>query len=663
MTVRTRPAAVAPQSPELNWHRIMRLGALGVVSDLRDRWHDPSLRNRPSLRALDPQPRRPVFIIGAPRSGTTFLGNCLGRLPGISYHFEPRLTKAAARCVYDGSWSTRRGAALFRLSYGSLLLATLDGGHRFAEKNPENSFLVPFLAAQFPDAQFVHIIRDGRDATVSHAEQPWLAAASATSGQRGAGGQLHGPSARWWVEPQRREEFSQVPDIVRSAWCWRRFTESALEGVAGLADRAAEVRYEGMVGNPAATADMLADFLDLSLAGRDRLHEGLTRVRTDSVGRWRRTLGQPELADVLAEIGPLLSRLGYAQLYGRQAPDQRRTLAMNSRSRQARPRLHDDAITLDGKTTPDAVPDTAMPTQRVWAEGEALGQFIYRGWRRRARLMARWGLLTAGRPLYWMRMMPSFLIAGAERCGTTSMFDVLRQHPAVFSSTLPRKEVHYFDHMYRHGAAWYQCHFPLIPRARLAVRGAGNPVAFEGTPNYMFHPLAPARIHRQLPDVRLLVMVRDPVERAYSAHAHQVGFGYETEPFERAVFELEDERLRGEEERIIADPSYYSFNHSHYTYRARGYYADQLERLEHLFGRDRIHVVDVGDFCASPEPVYEQILDFLHLPHRGLPVFRRQNVRPRSPMPASLRTTLEEHFRPHDERLAAWLGREPSWRR
>lgn len=312
MTVRSRPAAVAPQSPDLSWRQMIRLGVLGIASDIRDRRRDPALLNRPSARILDPRLRRPIFIIGAPRSGTTFLGNSLGRLPGISYHFEPRLTKAAARCVYDGSWSARRCGAVFRLSYGALLLATLGGGHRFAEKNPENSFLVPFLAAEFPDAQFVHIVRDGRDAAVSHAEQPWLTAASAASGRRGQSGQLHGPAPRWWVEPERREEFPVVTDIARSAWCWRRFTEAALDGVAGLAaGRAAEVRYEAMVTDPAATADRLADFLELSSADRAALHASLARARPDSVGRWRAALGEREIADMLAEIGPLLTRLDY----------------------------------------------------------------------------------------------------------------------------------------------------------------------------------------------------------------------------------------------------------------------------------------------------------------------------------------------------------------
>ena len=312
MSARARPASLVTQSPELTWPQIMRLGALGVASDIRDRRRDPALRNRLSAHALDPRLLRPIFIIGAPRSGTTFLGNSLGRLPEVSYHFEPRLTKAAARRVYDRSWSTRRGRLVFRVSYGMLLLAALDGGYRFAEKNPENSFLVPFLGAEFPDAQFVHIVRDGRDAAVSHAEQPWLSAASTASGQRGRGGQLHGPNARWWVEPERREEFRQVSDIVRSAWCWRRFTGAALEGLAGLTgSRAVEVRYEAMVSDPARTSDELAAFLELSPAGRAGLHTGLARARPNSVGRWRSALTGRELADVSAEVGPLLAYLGY----------------------------------------------------------------------------------------------------------------------------------------------------------------------------------------------------------------------------------------------------------------------------------------------------------------------------------------------------------------
>ena len=310
----------------------------------------------------------------------------------------------------------------------------------------------------------------------------------------------------------------------------------------------------------------------------------------------------------------------------------------------------------------EAAADT-RPEGRAWAAEGRLAEPAHKGWQLLGRKVARWGMMTAGRPVHGARMLPAFLIVGAERCGTTSMFHLLRQHPALFSATLPRKEVHYFDYKYHRGLAWYQCHFPLSVRARIvAGRVKAAPVAFEATPNYMFDANAPGRINRDLPGVKLLAMVRDPVERAYSAHAHQMGYGDETEPFERAL-ELEDSRLEGEVERILADPGYESFSFDHHTYRSRGHYADQLDHLAGVFGRDRVHVIDSGDFFTSPGPCYDQVLDFLGLPDRGRPAFRPQNARPRSPMPDSLRAALDEHFRPHDERLAVWLGHEPSWRR
>jgi len=303
------------------WPQLLQLGLIGIGVDFRYRLRNPALRKRPSARALDPRLHRPIFIIGAPRSGTTFLGDCIGRMPEVSYHFEPRLTKAIAGCAYDGSWSGRRSARTFRMSYSALLLAALHGGRRFAEKTPENSFLVPLLAGAFPDAQFVHIIRDGRDAAVSHAQKPWLTAAAARDGRRGPAGQLRGPYPRWWVEPDRREEFSAVPDIVRTAWCWRRFTEAGLDGLAGLADgRAMQVRYESVVSDPMGAATTLGEFLGTSAAGQQALRAGLARASSDSVGRWREALGEREIIQVEREIGPLLVQLGYLAGPGSDAP-------------------------------------------------------------------------------------------------------------------------------------------------------------------------------------------------------------------------------------------------------------------------------------------------------------------------------------------------------
>jgi hypothetical protein len=270
--------------------------------------------------------------------------------------------------------------------------------------------------------------------------------------------------------------------------------------------------------------------------------------------------------------------------------------------------------------------------------------------------------VTAGRFTSGARMLPGFLIVGAQRCGTTSMYRTLEQHPAVMTAVM-HKGVHYFDMNYGRGPDWYRAHFPLNLTARRRAPSAdAAAVTFESSPYYMFHPLAAARIARDLPDVKLVVLVRDPVERAYSAHAHELARGFETEPFERAL-ELENDRVEGEVERITAEANYLSHSHQHHAYRARGCYVDQLERLEKEFGGDRIHVVDSGDFFANPAATYDALLPFLGLPHRGYPAFERHNARPRSKMSEAIRRELDEHFEPYDERLTAWLGKTPSWRR
>ena len=322
----------------------------------------------------------------------------------------------------------------------------------------------------------------------------------------------------------------------------------------------------------------------------------------------------------------------------------------------------DDATGAGGRADHAAGHSDTGSGNPAWSGSGRLAPSVRPEWLRLTRKTAYRALVMAGWPIRRARMLPGFLIVGAERCGTTSMFHVLKQHPAVSGTALRKQEVHFFDVAYRRGLGWYQSQFPLRASARLAARGTGvAPVAFEASPYYMFHPLAPERIHRDLAGVKLLVLLRDPVERAYSAHANHVGHGLETESFERAL-ELEDSRLAGEAERIIADPGYNSYCHRHYSYRVRGHYIDQLEHLEAIFGRERLLVIDSDDFFADPGPAYDEVLEFLGLPACS-PAFTPQNARPRAPMPASVRAALEEHYRPYDERLAAWLGREPSWRR
>jgi Sulfotransferase domain len=260
---------------------------------------------------------------------------------------------------------------------------------------------------------------------------------------------------------------------------------------------------------------------------------------------------------------------------------------------------------------------------------------------------------TTGRISSGIRALPDFLLVGTQRGGTTSLFRALAAHPEIARPNF-HKGVHYFDVNYERGMGWYRGHFPLRRGSRQVFESAGY---------YMHHPLAPARIARDLPGVKLLVLLRDPVERAHSAHRHELARGFETETsFERALA-LEPERLDGEVDRMRREPGYVSHSHRHHSYLDRGHYAEQLQVLYDLVGRDRVHVTFAEDFFTEPEPGYDAIIDFLGLPRWRPSAFERHNARPGSPLPTALRDRLTEHFAPHDERLAALLGEVPPWRR
>ncbi|WP_017597073.1 sulfotransferase family protein, partial [Nocardiopsis lucentensis] len=257
------------------------------------------------------------------------------------------------------------------------------------------------------------------------------------------------------------------------------------------------------------------------------------------------------------------------------------------------------------------------------------------------------------------RALPDVLICGAQRSGTTSLFKSLARHPAVTGPTL-RKGVHFFDVGYSRGERWYRSCFPL--RASLRERrGRPRVRVMESSPYYLFHPLAAERIARTLPEVLVVVILRDPVERAYSAHAHESARGFESEPFARAI-DLEEGRLSGEEERLVADPLSYSFAHQHHAYLARGRYVEQLSRLERHLGRERIHVVDYADLFDGTARTLAGIERFLGIPSGPGTPPGRHNARRRSSMPEPLRAELTARFAESDARLAEWWGRTPSWR-
>ena len=274
------------------------------------------------------------------------------------------------------------------------------------------------------------------------------------------------------------------------------------------------------------------------------------------------------------------------------------------------------------------------------------------------------GTRSYGRLTAPARMTPSFLICGGQRCGTTSLYRALAAHPAVLKA-VPHKGVHYFDVSYDRGMGWYKGHFPMQRTAeKIRTRYGVEAQTFESSPYYMYHPQAAARIAADLPGAKLVVLVRDPVERAYSQHHHEVARGFEQERNFGNAVALEAARLHRQEHKLATDPAYYSFAHQHHAYRARGEYARYLSVMAQHVGRERIHVVESERFFTEPEQIYDEVCAFLGLPtDLGHPPFERHNARPRkSDMDPGLRQELTEHFAPHDDALITWLGRVPIWR-
>lgn len=264
------------------------------------------------------------------------------------------------------------------------------------------------------------------------------------------------------------------------------------------------------------------------------------------------------------------------------------------------------------------------------------------------------GALTAR-----FRVPPDMLVIGGQRCGTTSLFRALEQHPQVVRPTL-NKGINYFDLNYAKGPRWYAGHFPTALTARRRV-GTDRPfIAFEASGYYLFHPLAAERIARDLPDVKIVAMLREPVERAYSAWKHESARGFESESFDRAL-ELEEERTRGESERMASEPGYQSYSHRHHSYAARGDYVRLLQPYYDRLPSSQIHIVYSEAFFADPVTEFRALTDFLGVEHVTGLSFDQHNARRGGPMPERATQRLTARFEGQHASLEKLVGRRPPW--
>ncbi len=261
------------------------------------------------------------------------------------------------------------------------------------------------------------------------------------------------------------------------------------------------------------------------------------------------------------------------------------------------------------------------------------------------------------------RTLPDLLILGGQRCGTSSLYKYLGRHPNVVPSL--RKEVDYFTFEYWRGESWYRAHFPLNARRSLAARRGRPFVTFEATPDYLFDPRAPERVHALVPEAKLVALLRDPAERAVSQYHHNRRL--EHEPLELLeALRAEGERLDGELDRLAADERYRALPLRRFSYAARGMYAEQLRRWLEVYPRTQLLVVKFNDLIRQPVATLARIQAFAGLPRWEPPEFRNHSYTASGgsayPAPTTeVRAFLQARFAGPNAELVELLGEDYRW--
>lgn len=226
----------------------------------------------------------------------------------------------------------------------------------------------------------------------------------------------------------------------------------------------------------------------------------------------------------------------------------------------------------------------------------------------RVRLIAKRSLFKGQLISSQFRALPEFVIIGAQKSGTSSLYNYLSQHSQIQHPLVHKKEVHFFDggldpkkDSYRNGIRWYRAHFPL-------EKGKNNEriICGEASPLYLFNPLVPNRMKESIPNTKLIVILRDPVERAISHYFHNKRHGLENLSFEEAIMK--------EEKRVFPafnNNNFKDFRYIHYSYKMRGQYAEQINRYLKLFPRRNIFITKSSDFFRDPRLKLSHIFDFL----------------------------------------------------
>jgi hypothetical protein len=257
-----------------------------------------------------------------------------------------------------------------------------------------------------------------------------------------------------------------------------------------------------------------------------------------------------------------------------------------------------------------------------------------------------------------LRVLPDFIIIGCIKGGTTSLFNYVGRHPCVVRAI--RKEVQWFSRRYERGLAWYRAHFPTAAYKKLLEALRGHSVMTgEASPSYLPDPAVAQRVAQVLPEVKLIVVLRNPADRAYSDFLMMQKYRLERRSFEQ-VMQEEIPRLAGGG---TAEEAYLKrrAGEGRRSYLSLGIYADQLTPWKTLFREDQLLVLKSEDLFVAPEAVLNKVFPFLGLPNLPQGSYKAFNSNPSYKIPPAVRQVLTELYRPHNERLRDLLGYDMGW--
>jgi len=261
----------------------------------------------------------------------------------------------------------------------------------------------------------------------------------------------------------------------------------------------------------------------------------------------------------------------------------------------------------------------------------------------------------------FLHVLPNFLIIGFVKCGTTSMYQYLIKHPNVYAPT--GKEIDYFDRLYARGINWYKNKFPFRTKKFFVQKLLKKDfITGEATPRYIEHPHALKRIKNTLPHTKFIVLLRNPIDRAYSHYNQNLHLDYEFRSFEDALTH-EQERIKGRFIKMQQNEHYYSWDYDLYGYLEHGMYVNKLEIWLREFPREQFLFIQTEEFLKNTETIYRQALEFLNLSPLKINDYKRYKEREykNSKIDTALRKKLVEYFKPHNEKLYELLGTNFHW--